>query len=143
MAFPFEQPHAAGLESVRTELQLDHDSAFVRNLRSDIAGLGRIVINHERKRLSLAALEKTPPHKRFVISEGRMKKFVLASLFVVAAAALQPALAAGAGGSAHVCAKGQLLCACGKLPGAMFQCCQAKTKAKCDCSGGVPNCKYQ
>lgn len=65
MAFPFEQPHAAGLESVRTELQLNHDSAFVRNLRSDIAGLGRIVINHERKRLSLAALEKTPPHKRF------------------------------------------------------------------------------
>src|SRR5580700_7584924 len=61
MAFPFEQPHAAGLESVRTELQLNHDSAFVRNFRSDIAGLGRIVINHERKRLSLAALEKTPP----------------------------------------------------------------------------------
>jgi len=38
MAFPFEQPHAAGLESVRTELQLNHDSAFVRNFRSDIAG---------------------------------------------------------------------------------------------------------
>jgi hypothetical protein len=71
-----------------------------------------------------------------------MKKFVLASLFVVAAAALQPALAAGAGGPAHMCAKGELLCACGKLPGAMFQCCHAKTKAKCDCSGGVPNCKY-
>jgi hypothetical protein len=128
MAFPFEQPHAAGLESVRTELQLNHDSAFVRNFRSDIAGLGRIVINHERKRLSLAALEKTPPHKRFVISEGRMKKFVLASLFVVAAAALQPALAAGAGGPAHMCVKGELLCACGKLPGAMFQCCHAKPR---------------
>ena len=72
-----------------------------------------------------------------------MKEFVLASLFVVAAAALQPALAAGAGWPAHMCVKGELLCACGKLPGAMFQCCQAKTKAKCDCSGGVPNCKYQ
>ena len=59
-----------------------------------------------------------------------MKKFVLASLFVVAAAALQPALAAGAGGPAHMCAKGELLCACGKLPGAMFQCCHAKTKVR-------------
>ena len=72
-----------------------------------------------------------------------MKKFVLASLFVVAAAALQPALAAGAGGPAPMCAKGELLCAGGQRPGAMVQCCQAKTKAKCDCSGGVPNCKYQ
>ena len=70
-----------------------------------------------------------------------MKKFVLASLFVVAAAAMQPALAAK-GGPAHLCAKGQTVCACGKLPGAMFQCCQTKPKAKCDCSGGVPNCKY-
>jgi hypothetical protein len=77
----------------------------------------------------------------FCISEGRMKKFVLASLFVVAAAAMQPALAAK-GGEAKLCGKGQTVCACGKLPGAMFQCCEKKPKAKCDCSGGVPNCKY-
>jgi hypothetical protein len=70
-----------------------------------------------------------------------MKKFVLASLFVVAAAAMQPALAAK-GGEAKLCGKGQMVCACGKLPGAMFQCCQKKPKAKCDCSGGMPNCKY-
>jgi hypothetical protein len=72
---------------------------------------------------------------------GAMKKFVLASLFVVAAAAMQPALAAK-GGEAKLCAKGQMVCACGKLPGAMFQCCEKKPKAKCDCSGGTPNCKY-
>jgi len=52
-----------------------------------------------------------------------MKKLVLASLFVVAAAAMQPALAAK-GGEAKLCAKGQMVCACGKLPGAMFQCCE-------------------
>ena len=127
MAFPFEQPHAAGLESVRTELELNHNSAFVRNFGSDIAGLEPIVINHERKRLSLAALEKTPPHKRFVISEGRMKKFVLASLFVVAAAAMQPALAAGAGWAGALRQRARL-CACGKLPGAMLQCCHARPR---------------
>jgi hypothetical protein len=65
MAFPFEQPYAAEFESVRTELELNHDSPFVRNFGSDIAGSDPIVINHQRKRLSLAALEKTPPHKRF------------------------------------------------------------------------------
>ena len=44
-----------------------------------------------------------------------MKKFVLASLFVVAAAAMQPALAAK-GGEAKLCGKGTKTCACGKLP---------------------------
>jgi hypothetical protein len=67
-----------------------------------------------------------------------MKKFVLASLFVVAAAAMQPAFAA-MGGPAHLCVKGAVLCACGKLPGGMFQCCH--THAKCDCSRGLPDCK--
>ena len=43
-----------------------------------------------------------------------MKKFVLASLFVVAAAAVQPALAAKAG-VPQLCAKGTKVCACGKL----------------------------
>jgi hypothetical protein len=67
-----------------------------------------------------------------------MKKFVLASLFVVAAAAMQPAIAAGPGG---LCAKGMKACACGKLPGAMFQCCNPM--AKCDCSHGLPDCKHK
>jgi hypothetical protein len=66
-----------------------------------------------------------------------MKKFALASLFVVSALAMQPAFAAG--GADHLCAKGTKTCACGKLPGAMFQCCKAK--AKCDCSHGLPDCK--
>ena len=66
-----------------------------------------------------------------------MKKFVLASLLVVAAAAMQPAIAAGLGG---LCSKGMKLCACGKLPGAMFQCCNQI--AKCDCSRGLPDCKH-
>ena len=66
-----------------------------------------------------------------------MKKFVLASLRVVAAAAMQPAIAAGPGG---LCSKGMKLCACGKLPGAMFQCCNQI--AKCDCSRGLPDCKH-
>jgi hypothetical protein len=61
-----------------------------------------------------------------------MKKFVLASLFVVAAAAMQPALAAKAA-EPKLCGKGTKICACGKLPAAMWQCCNAK--AKCDCSG--------
>ena len=65
-----------------------------------------------------------------------MKKFVLASLLVVAAAAMQPAIAAGLGGLS----KGMKLCACGKLPGAMFQCCNQI--AKCDCSRGLPDCKH-
>ena len=130
MAFRIELPQRAAFESMRTESGLNHDSPFVRNFRSDLAGPGQIVINHERKRLSLAALEKTPPHKRFVISEGRMKKFVLASLF--------PALAAKAA-EPKLCGKGTKICACGKLPAAMWQCCNAK--AKCDCSGGLPNCK--
>jgi hypothetical protein len=69
-----------------------------------------------------------------------MKKFVLASLFVVAAAAaMQPALAAKAA-EPKLCGKGTKICACGKLPAAMWQCCNAK--AKCDCSGGLSNCKH-
>jgi hypothetical protein len=67
-----------------------------------------------------------------------MKKFVLASLFVVAAAAMQPALAAKAA-EPKLCGKGTKICACGKMPAALWQCCNAK--AKCDCSGGLPNCK--
>jgi hypothetical protein len=66
-----------------------------------------------------------------------MKRIVLASLFFVAAASLQLALAAG---PAQLCAKGMKLCACGKLPGAMWNCCHPQ--AKCDCSGGLPNCKH-
>jgi hypothetical protein len=65
-----------------------------------------------------------------------MKKILLASLFFVAAASLQPALAAGP----NLCTKGTTLCACGKLPDAMWNCCHAQ--AKCDCSGGLPNCKH-
>jgi len=66
-----------------------------------------------------------------------MKKFVLASLFVVSALAMQPAFAGNP--ADHLCKKGAKTCACGKLPGAMFQCCSAK--AKCDCSHGLPDCK--
>jgi len=44
-----------------------------------------------------------------------MKKFVLASLFVVAAAAMQPALAAK-GGEAKLCAKGQTVCGAASFP---------------------------
>jgi hypothetical protein len=65
-----------------------------------------------------------------------MKKLVLLSLFAVAVAGSQPAFAAG---GLHLCAKGLNVCACGKLPAAMWQCCRAT--AKCDCSGGLPNCK--
>ena len=47
-----------GLESVRTELGLNHDSPFVRNVvMCDVARPGRFVINHQTNRLSLAALE--------------------------------------------------------------------------------------
>ena len=49
-----------------------------------------------------------------------MKKFVLASLFVVAAAAMQPALAAKAA-EPKLCGKGTKICACGKLPAAMWR----------------------
>jgi hypothetical protein len=70
--------------------------------------------------------------------EGQMKRIVLASLLVVAAAGVQPAFAAA--GAAHLCAKGTTLCACGKLPGAMWNCCHAQ--AKCDCSSGLPNYKH-
>jgi hypothetical protein len=66
-----------------------------------------------------------------------MKQVVLASLFVIAAASLQPAFAAGAAG---LCAKGSKVCACGKLPGAMWNCCPAA--AKCSCATGVPDCKH-
>ena len=37
-------------------------------------------------------------------------------------------------------AGGGFICACGKLPGAMWNCCHPQ--AKCDCSGGLPNCKH-
>jgi hypothetical protein len=70
-----------------------------------------------------------------------MKKFVLASLFVVAAAAMKPALAAKAA-EPKLCGKGTKICACGKLPAPMWQCCNCNAKAKCDCSGGLPNCKH-
>jgi hypothetical protein len=66
-----------------------------------------------------------------------MKKIVLASLFMVAAATTQPAFAAA--GAAHLCTKGMALCACGKLPGALWNCCHPA--AKCDCSSGIPNCR--
>jgi hypothetical protein len=47
-----------GLESVRTEPGLNHDSPFVRNVvMCDVARPGRFVINHQTNRLSLAALE--------------------------------------------------------------------------------------
>jgi hypothetical protein len=68
-----------------------------------------------------------------------MKKIILASLFIVAAASLQPAFAA-TGGEKGLCAKGTKLCACGKLPGAQWSCCPAA--AKCSCSTGVPDCKH-
>jgi hypothetical protein len=70
--------------------------------------------------------------------EGQMKTIVLASLLFVAAAAAQPAFAAG--GAAHLCTKGMVLCACGKLPGALWNCCHAA--AKCDCGSGIPNCGH-
>jgi hypothetical protein len=66
-----------------------------------------------------------------------MKKIILASVLVVAAIGAQPAFAAGPAG---LCTKGMKLCACGKLPGAMWNCCNPR--AKCDCSGGIPNCKH-
>jgi hypothetical protein len=69
--------------------------------------------------------------------ERRMKKIVLASLFVIAAATTQPVFAAS--GADRLCTKGATLCSCGKLPGAVWICCHAH--AKCDCSGGLPNCK--
>jgi hypothetical protein len=67
-----------------------------------------------------------------------MKKIVLASLFIVAAIGAQPAFAAG--GEKGLCGKGTKVCACGKLPGAMFNCCPAA--AHCSCSSGVPDCKH-
>jgi hypothetical protein len=69
-----------------------------------------------------------------------MKKFVLVSLFVVAAAGLQPAFAGGPGGGpGQFCGhQGMKVCACGKLPGAMWNCCPAA--AKCDCRSSLPNC---
>src|SRR6476619_7649494 len=67
-----ERPPPAGLDSARTERGLNHDSPFVRNAlgRCDIVGPGRFVINHETNRLSLAALEKGCPHKRFAYRRG-------------------------------------------------------------------------
>lgn len=53
-----------------------------------------------------------------------MKKIILASAFIVAAISAQPALAAGPAG---LCTKGMKLCACGKLPGAMWNCCDPPT----------------
>jgi hypothetical protein len=66
-----------------------------------------------------------------------MKKIILASVLIAAAIGAQPAFAAGPAG---LCAKGAKVCACGKLPGAMWNCCPAA--AKCSCSGGIPDCKH-
>jgi len=66
-----------------------------------------------------------------------MKKLVLASLFIIAAASLQAAVPAGA---AELCGKGTKICACGKLPGALWNCCAAA--AKCSCSTGVTDCRH-
>ena len=66
-----------------------------------------------------------------------MKKIILASVLIVAAIGAQPVFAAGPAG---LCTKGTKLCACGKLPGAMWNCCDAR--ATCDCSSGLPNCKH-
>jgi len=67
-----------------------------------------------------------------------MKKIILASLFIVAAIGAQPVFAASS--SAGLCSKSMKLCACGKLPGAMWSCCDPR--AKCDCGSGIPNCKH-
>jgi predicted ATPase len=42
MAFRIEPPQTAALESMRTEFGLNHDSPFVRNFRSDLAGPGQM-----------------------------------------------------------------------------------------------------
>jgi hypothetical protein len=68
--FRIEPPQVAVLESMRTECGLNHDSPFVRNFAGDIAGAGLIVINHETKRLSLAALERTPARARWLHVES-------------------------------------------------------------------------
>jgi hypothetical protein len=68
-----------------------------------------------------------------------MKKFVLASLFVVAAAAMQPALAAKAA-EPKLCGKGTKICACGKLPAAMWQVLQCQGKVRL--LGRPANCKH-
>ena len=71
-----------------------------------------------------------------------MKKFVLASLFVVAAAAMQPALAAK-GGEAKLCGQGvRWPVRAASFPAPCSNVAKTKPKAKCDCSGGTPNCKY-
>ena len=67
-----------------------------------------------------------------------MRRLVLASLFIVAAASVQPAFAAE--GEKALCGKGTKICACGKLPGALWNCCPAA--AHCSCSTGVPDCKH-
>src|ERR1700674_3717786 len=82
--------------------------------------------------------QKAARTKRFAGTEGQVKKIVLASLFIVAAVSMQPAFAAGP--APQLCAKGTKLCACGSLPGAMWNCCHAK--AKCDCGSGLPNCSH-
>jgi hypothetical protein len=82
--------------------------------------------------------KKRARHKGFAGIEGaRMKKIVVASLFIVAVS-VQPVFAAG--GAAHLCEKGMKICACGKLPGALWSCCHLQ--AKCDCGAGIPNCSH-
>src|SRR5262249_20886084 len=67
-----ERPAAAGLDSSedRTSTESRFPFRSQRHQRCDIAGPGRFVINHETNRLSLAALEKGCPHKRFAYRRG-------------------------------------------------------------------------
>jgi hypothetical protein len=81
--------------------------------------------------------QKAARTKRFAGTEGRMKKIVLAPLFIAVVMSAQPAFA---GGHPQLCTKGMKLCACGSLPGAMWNCCHPK--AKCDCGSGMPNCNH-
>jgi hypothetical protein len=73
----------------------------------------------------------------WAISEGRMKKIVFLSLFIVAAASIQPAFAAA---PASACAKGSQACHCGSATSPFWKCCSSKLK--CDCTGGLPNCHH-
>jgi hypothetical protein len=67
-----------------------------------------------------------------------MKRILVASVFFVAAMSVQPVFAAG--GAEHLCKQGTKICACGKLPGALWNCCHPQ--AKCDCGAGIPNCSH-
>ena len=97
------------------------------------------VINSETRCFSLPRhWQKRPRNKGFTGIEGAEMKRIVASLFIVAAMSAQPVFAAG--GASHLCEKGMKICACGKLPGALWNCCHAQ--AKCDCSAGLPNCSH-